>query len=207
MRLRLTPRERGFYPLFTSAAEHLVGGAALLARLVGAEPAQRAELAAELKAAEHACDEVTHNVMKMLNTTFVTPFDREDIHRLASALDDVMDAMEAAGEAIVLFKVGAVPAGVVEQINVLQRAAGLTAEAMPRLQSLQKLSDYWIEANRLENEADRIYRNLMVDLFTEGAYDVLTVLKLKEVIDNLEDAADMFEKVANQVESIALKEA
>src|SRR5215211_207543 len=206
MRLRLTPSERGFYPLFTSAAEHLVAGAALLDRLVRAPVSERAELAAELKAAEHACDDVTHNVMRMLNTTFVTPFDREDIHRLASALDDVMDAMEAAGQAYVLYQVETVPAGVLEQVDVLRRAAALTAEAMPRLESLSKLSDYWIEANRLENEADAIYRNLMAELFTEGAYDVLTVLKLKEVVDDLEDAADMFEKVANTVEGIALKE-
>jgi uncharacterized protein len=207
MRLRLTPREHGFYPLFTQAAEHLVTGASLLARLVTADASERAELAAEMKAAEHACDEVTHSVMRMLNTTFVTPFDREDIHRLASALDDVMDAMEAAAELFVLYRIDAIPAGVAEQVDVLGRAARVTADAMPRLRTMTDLPDYWIEVNRLENEADRIHRHLLAELFTEGAYAVLDVLKLKEVIDDLEDAADMFEKVAHQVESIALKEA
>lgn len=207
MRLRLTPREHGFYPLFTSVAEHLVTGAELLARLVAAEQPDRAGLAAQLKAEEHACDEITHSVMRMLNTTFVTPFDREDIHRLASALDDVMDAMEAAGEAFVLYQIGTVPRGIADQVDVLLRTAQVTAQAMPRLRSMDNLEEYWIEVNRLENEADSTYRHLMADLFTEGAYDVLDVLKLKEVVDDLEDAADMFEKVAHQVESIALKEA
>lgn len=207
MRLRLTPREHGFYPLFTSAAEHLVTGSTLLSQLVAADMAERTELAAEMKAAEHACDEVTHSVMRMLNTTFVTPFDREDIHRLASALDDVMDAMEAAAELFVLYRIDTVPPGVVEQVDVLCRAARVTADAMPRLRTMANLPDYWIEVNRLENEADSIHRHLVAELFTEGAFPVLTVLKLKEVIDNLEDAADMFEKVAHHVEAIALKEA
>ena len=207
MRLRLTPREQGFYPLFTSAAELLVTGADLLARLVAAEMSERAELAAQLKAAEHACDEITHSVLRMLNTTFVTPFDRDDIYRLASALDDVMDAMEAAAEVLVLYHVETLPAGIGQQVDVLRRTAAVTAEAMPRLRSMNGLEDYWIEVNRLENEADQVYRHLLAELFTEGAYPVLTVLKLKEVIDDLEDAADMFEKVAHQVESIALKEA
>lgn len=206
MRLRLTPREHGFYPLFAQAAQHLVTGAALLAELITAELPARAELAARLKEVEHACDEVTHAVLRMLNTTFVTPFDREDIHRLASALDDVMDAMEAAGEVFVLYQVDMVPSGIAEQVDVLRRAAAVTADAMPRLRTMDGLQDYWIEVNRLENEADRIYRHLLADLFTEGAYNVLTVLKLKEVIDDLEEAADMFEKVAHQVETIALKE-
>jgi uncharacterized protein len=207
MRLRLTPREQGFYALFTSAAEHLVIGTGLLAQLVAADLPDRPALAAQLKAEEHACDEITHSVMRMLNTTFVTPFDREDIHRLASALDDVMDAMEAAAEVFALYKVGSVPPGITDQVDVLRRAAEVTAQAMPRLRTMDNLPEYWIEVNRLENEADGIYRHLLAELFTEGAYEVLDVLKLKEVIDDLEDAADMFEKVAHQVESIALKEA
>jgi len=207
MRLRLTPREHGFYPLFASAADHLVTGAALLAELLDADPADRREVAARLKAAEHACDEVTHSVLRMLNTSFITPFDREDIYRLASSLDDVMDAMEAAAEVFVLYDIDTVPDGIAKQVDVLRRTAAVTAAAMPRLRTMENLEEYWIEVNRLENEADQVYRHLLAELFTEGAYEVLTVLKLKEVIDDLEEAADMFEKVAHQVESIALKEA
>jgi predicted phosphate transport protein (TIGR00153 family) len=206
MRLRLTPREHAFYPLFAQAADHLVTGAQLLGKLVDADPADRSKIAAELKDAEHACDDVTHEIVQMLNTTFVTPFDREDIHRLASALDDVMDAMEEAGELLALSQVTSLPGGIADQVSVLRRAAAVTAEAMPRLRSMDNLSEYWIEVNRLENEADEIHRRLLGELFTEGRYEVLTVLKLKEVVDDIEAAADMFEKVAHQVESIALKE-
>lgn len=207
MRLRLTPREQGFYPLFSSAADLLVTGAALLAELLEADRADRPEVAARLKAAEHACDEVTHSVLRMLNTSFITPFDRDDIYRLASSLDDVMDAMEAAAEVFVLYDIERVPDGIAKQVDVLRRTATVTAEAMPRLRTMDGMPEYWIEVNRLENEADQVYRHLLAELFTEGAYEVLTVLKLKEVIDDLEEAADMFEKVAHQVESIALKEA
>jgi uncharacterized protein len=205
MRLRLTPREHSFYPLFTAAAENLVTGTALLTELVAAEPAARPELAARLKDAEHEGDRLTHEIMSRLNTTFVTPFDREDIYRLASSLDDVMDSMEAAADLLVLYQVDGLPAGIVAQVDVLRRTAAVTAEAMPRLQTMNNLHDYWIEVNSLENEADQIYHRLLAELFG-GNYEVLTVLKLKDVVEQLEEAADNFEKVANTVESIALKE-
>jgi predicted phosphate transport protein (TIGR00153 family) len=205
MRLRLTPREQNFYPLFTKAAENLVTGAELLAGLVEAEPPARAEFAVRLKDAEHEGDRFTHEIMSLLNTSFITPFDREDIYRLASSLDDVMDSMEAAADLAVLYQVQQLPAGVRAQVEVLIRTAHVTAEAMPRLRTMSNLHDYWIEVNRLENEADDIYHRLLADLFS-GEHDVLHVLKLKDVVEQLEEAADNFEKVANTVESIALKE-
>jgi predicted phosphate transport protein (TIGR00153 family) len=158
-----------------------------------------------MRAAEHAGDDATHAIMRQLNATFVTPFDREDIYRLASSLDDVMDAMEAAVDLVVLYQLGELPAELAAQVDVLERAAELTADAMPRLQSTSELSDFWIELNRLENQADQIYRKLLARLFN-GSYDALTVLKLKEVVDQLEAAADAFESVANTVETIAVKE-
>jgi predicted phosphate transport protein (TIGR00153 family) len=143
--------------------------------------------------------------MRELNETFVTPFDREDIYRLASSLDDVMDAMEAAVDLVVLYQIGDLPSEIADQVDVLERAAELTAAAMPRLRSMKDLSDYWIELNRLENQADQVYRRLLARLFS-GEYDALTVMKLKEVVDQLEAAADAFEHVANTVETIAVKE-
>jgi predicted phosphate transport protein (TIGR00153 family) len=158
-----------------------------------------------MRAAEHAGDEATHAIMRELNETFVTPFDREDIYRLASSLDDVMDAMEAAVDLVVLYQIGDLPSEIADQVDVLERAAELTAAAMPRLRSMKDLSDYWIELNRLENQADQVYRRLLARLFS-GEYDALTVMKLKEVVDQLEAAADAFEHVANTVETIAVKE-
>ena len=143
--------------------------------------------------------------MRELNGSFITPFDREDIYRLASSLDDVMDAMEAAVDLVVLYQIGDLPPEIADQIDVLERAAELTAEAMPRLRSMKDLSEYWIELNRLENQADQVYRRLLARLFG-GDYDALTVMKLKEVVDQLEAAADAFEHVANTIETIAVKE-
>ena len=211
MAFRLTPHERGFYPLFTRAAENIAVAADELAKLVATDPAGRAALAARVKEAELAGDEVTHEIMVKINTTFVTPFDREDIYRLASALDDVLDAIEEAADRIVLYRLTTLPHGISAQVDVLQRAAAVTAAAMPRLERMAELQEYWIKVNSLENEADDIYRTLLGDLLAppEGALpaDVLTVLKTKEVVETLEEAADAFETVANTVESIAVKEA
>ena len=211
MAFRFTPHERGFYPLFTRAAENIAVAADELAKLVATDPAGRAALAARVKEAELAGDEVTHEIMVKINTTFVTPFDREDIYRLASALDDVLDAIEEAADRIVLYRLGTLPDGIAAQVEVLQRAAAATAEAMPRLERMAELQEYWIEVNSLENEADDIYRTLLGDLLappdSAPPADVLTVLKIKEVVETLEEAADAFETVANTVESIAVKEA
>lgn len=205
MRIRLTPAQTSFYSMFAVSGQNLVVGAGLLKDLLGADSEERKVIAEKMRAAEHAGDEATHAIMRELNETFVTPFDREDIYRLASSLDDVMDAMEAAVDLVVLYKIGELPAEVADQVDVLERAAELTAEAMPRLRSMKDLSEYWIELNRLENQADHVYRRLLGRLFS-GEYDTLTVLKLKEVVDQLEEAADAFEHVANTVETIAVKE-
>lgn len=208
MRLRLTPQEHGFYDLFARAADNIVVASELLADLVAADPECRGPLAAKVKDAEHAGDQVTHEIMVLLNSTFVTPFDREDIYRLTSSLDDVVDAMEEAADRIVRYRLGLLPAGVTVQVEVLCRAARLTAAAMPRLRTVQELRGYWVDVNSLEDEGDDAYRGLLAELFDErgGPPDVLTVLKLKEVVDQLEEAADAFETVANTVESIAAKE-
>ncbi|HEU4910916.1 MAG TPA: DUF47 family protein [Actinomycetes bacterium] len=205
MRFRLTPRQTSFYGMFATSGQNLVVAAGLLRDLIEADPPSRPQLAEKLRACEHAGDEATHAIMRELNETFVTPFDREDIYRLASSLDDVIDHMEAAADLVVLYKIGELPAEIADQVHVLERASELTADAMPRLRSMRHLSDYWIEVNRLENQADQVYRRLLARLFN-GDFDALTVLKLKEVVDELEAAADAFEHVANTVETIAVKE-
>jgi hypothetical protein len=205
VRIRLTPRETSFYTMFTDSASNLVVAAQLLKEMLATDLAGRTVVAEKMRDAEHAGDETTHAIMKELNETFVTPFDREDIYRLASSLDDVMDHMEAAVDLVVLYAIEQLPPAISDQVEVLERAAELTAEAMPRLRAMKDLKEFWIELNRLENQADQVYRRLLANLFS-GEYDALTVLKLKEVVDELEAAADAFEHVANTVESIAVKE-
>ncbi len=205
MRLRLTPTNTTFFDLLAESAELLVGAADLLGRMLGAERAERKVLAGELRDAEHAADEATHSIMRKLNKTFVTPFDRHDIYGLASGLDDCMDHMEEAADLIVLYRIETLPPRVEKQVDVLRRCAEVTARAMPRLRAMQDLSDYWIEINRLENEADKSYRKLLAEMFN-GGMDAVELMKLKDVVDALEEAADSFERVANLVETIALKE-
>jgi uncharacterized protein len=116
-----------------------------------------------------------------------------------------MDYMEAAVDLVVLYKLGDLPQEIAEQVDVLRRAALLTAESMPRLRSRKDLDSYWIEVNRLENEADQLYRRLLAKLF-DGTFDAITVMKLKEIAEQLEAAADAFEDVANSIETIVIKE-
>jgi predicted phosphate transport protein (TIGR00153 family) len=205
VRFRLTPRDETFFDLFAKQAGHLVAGANLLAELLGQDRAGRERVGQALRDAEHDADEATHEVMRRLNSTFVTPFDRQDIYALASGLDDCMDFMEAAGDLIVLYRLDGLPPGIADQVAVLQRQAELTALAMPRLRSMKDLADYWVEINRLENQADRTYRALLAEMF-EQITDAVLLLKLREVVQELESAADAFEKVAHTVETIAVKE-
>jgi uncharacterized protein len=205
VRLRLTPRDTTYYDLLASLAQHLVTGATLLGEFLGADRGSREVIAKKLVETEHLADDATHSIMRRLNQTFVTPFDRDDIYGLASALDDCMDSMEEAADLITLYKVDQLPARVSEVVQVLQRASEITAEAMPRLRSMEQLADYWVEINRLENQADKLHRKLIAELF-DDVTDPVELMKLKEIVDVLEDAADSFEEVANLVETIALKE-
>jgi len=204
VRLRLRPVDTSFYDLFTKSAQHLVLGAELLAEMLS-DSSDKADVAKRMRAAEHAADETTHEIVRKVNSTFVTPFDREDIYSLGSGLDDVMDMMDEAVDLILLYEVAVLPPDLSEQVSVIQRCAELTAEAMPRLQSMKSLDDYWIEINRLENAGDKNHRRILANLFS-GEYKTIEVLKLKDVEESLEGAIDAFEKVANIVEQIAVKE-
>jgi uncharacterized protein len=199
-------RDSGFYQLFTRSARNLVTGTDLLAELAlpGVDVQSVSERLVEL---EHDSDQITHEIYNKINADTRAPFDREDIYKLGSNLDDVMDHLEAAATLVYLYGLTALPAlprEMHEQIAVLNQLAELTADAMPRLESMFELREYWIECNRLENEGDRAYRMLLVRMFS-GEYDALTVLKMKEVADELEAACDAFEHVANTVETIAVK--
>jgi len=204
VRFRIRPVETTFYDLFTESAEHLVTGANLLAQVLDAD-IDNTRLAEQMRQAEHEADETTHRIVKRVNSTFITPFDREDIYDLASGLDDVMDHMDEALDSIVLYGVSEFPDGFADQIAVLQRTAQLMAEAMPRLRTMTDLEEFWIEINRLENEGDRNHRRLLAHLF-DGSYKAMQVLKLKDIVESVERAIDACETVANTVEQIAVKE-
>ncbi|WP_270886866.1 DUF47 domain-containing protein [Pedococcus sp. 5OH_020] len=207
MGFRLTPQENSFYDLFAKSASYLVDGSRELTTILGVANSEREAVATRMREIEHNADEATHAIIRKVNSSFITPFDREDIHGLASALDDCMDLMDATVDLIVLYRIGDLPAGISDQVEVLSRMSELTAEAMPRLRSMKDLSEYWIEINRLENQADQVYRRLLAGLFNgDFGSDAITVMKLKEVIEELEAAADAFENVAHKVESIAVKE-
>ena len=204
MGLRLRPLESSFYDLFSESASHLVEGAGLLAQIL-ADGADREGIAAQMREAEHQADETTHRIVKLVNSTFITPFDREDIYALASSLDDVMDYMDETVDLILLYGVQTFPAEFAGQVEVLQRGVQVTSEAMPRLRSMKNLEEYWIEINRLENQGDRSYRHILADLFS-GNYKTMDVLKLKDIVNALEKAIDALESVANTVEQITVKE-
>jgi predicted phosphate transport protein (TIGR00153 family) len=207
VRFKLRPSDDTFFSYFSQAAENLVAGTALLSELVLPD-ADVQSVSERLVEVEHDSDAITHELYQKINSSFITPFDREDIYRLGSGLDDVMDHLEAVGSLMYLYgltQMPALPREMHELVDVLDRQAKLTAEAMPRLKGMTGLEEYWVECNRLENEGDRVYRMLLVRLFS-GEYDALTVLKMKEVVDELEGACDAFERVANTVETIAVKE-
>ncbi len=207
MRIKLRPSDETFFDFFSRAAANLVRGTALLSELVLPD-ADVESVSERLVEVEHDSDAITHELYQKINSSFITPFDREDIYRLGSGLDDVMDHIEAVGSLMYLYgltRMPALPREMHELMDVLDRQAKLTADAMPRLKGMQGLEEYWVECNRLENEGDSTYRMLLVRLFS-GEYDALTVLKMKEVVDELEQACDAFERVANTVETIAVKE-
>lgn len=205
MRLRLTPQDDSFFEMFAGTGRILVEATAVLTEVLGSDQARREVLAQRMEEIEHRGDESAHTLLRRLNSSFVTPFDREDIYRLTSRLDDCLDLMQAAVDLMVLYRVGAMPDAVGDIVAVLTRQAELTAEAMPRLRSLSDLSDYWVEINRLENQADQIHRRLVAHLF-DGEHDAIAIMKHKEIIETLESAADAFEHVAHTVETIAVKE-
>ena len=206
MALRLTPRDDRFYTMFEAAAKNLVVGATLLREQVESPIDDRPAVAARMRDVEHAGDDITHEIFSTVNATFVTPFDRADIYQLAGCIDDVLDHLDAAADLIVLYRPAELPSEICAQVDVLVRMGDLTATAMKSLRTPQSLQDYWIEINRLENEADQTHRRLLATLFS-GMYKPMEVLKLKDVVEELEAAADAFEDLAHTVQTIAAKEA
>ncbi|WP_030528463.1 DUF47 family protein [Phycicoccus jejuensis] len=206
MGFRRTPSDPSFFALFADSARQLVEGAGALTALLGADADEREAILKQMHEIEAAADDATRAIVRKVGGSFVTPFDRSDIHALAVALDQCVDLMEAAVDLIVLYRVDELMPRVAKQVEVIQRMAELTADAMPRLRSLKEMDAYWVEINRLENRANKQYRRMLADLFNAKKADPLTVMKHKDIIDALEATANGFEHVAMTVEAIAVRE-
>jgi predicted phosphate transport protein (TIGR00153 family) len=199
----IAPRDREFFDLFDEAAGNGVRAAELLLEMIRDFP-EKAELAREILIAEQDGDRITHDIIKRLNQTFVTPIDREDIYGLASALDDVVDFTEETADFLILYKVEAPMEQSVRLAEVLVSACRQIAEAMPRMRGFKDISHYTVEVNRLENDGDRISREAMAALFDDGI-DPMVVIRWKDIYERLEQAIDATERVANILEGIVIK--
>lgn len=204
-RLRLVPRDESFFELFVRQAQNIEAAAKELEELI-ADYRDVEARAARIRHLEHEGDEMTHEVMRRLNTVFVTPLDHEDIHKLTSTLDDVLDHIEAAADLFVLHKIDAPLPDMKAQADVLVQATRAVRAALEVLPRYRELAPHWIEVNRLENDGDRVYRRAVADLF-DGDHRALDVLKWKDIIDELEAAIDRLEDVSDVLEAIALKHA
>ena len=209
MRLRIFPREESFFDLFEAAADNLAEAARLLLDMVEdfVDPEMKAK---RLNDAEHEGDRLTHAILSRLNSTFITPFDREDIYALASNLDDVVDSLEAAADMMVLHRVSEPIDAVIDQSRLVLKASAATAEGLKHLRNFDEeaLRTYWIRINELENEGDRLYRHARADLYSfDAEHPARYLLTWKDIVDEIERALDELEHVAHTVESIVLKNA
>jgi predicted phosphate transport protein (TIGR00153 family) len=203
---RLLPRDEDFFTLFERHAALTVEGAKQFVNLVVGDQNVRA-LAARIKEIEHETDVITHTCVERLHTTFITPFDRDDIHRLITRMDDVMDFIESASERLALYELREMTAEVRDLAAVLVRATEEVALAVAGLRNLRRahtVLEHCIEVNRLENEGDEILRAAVAKLFKEST-DPLLVMKWKEIYEALENATDRCEDVANIIEGVVLE--
>ena len=205
MRLRLIPREERFFDLFAEDAANVLGAARLFEAMLRSydAPEQRAK---EIRDAEHRGDELSHEIGRKLESTFVTPFDREEIHALISALDDVIDFIEEVADTFVLYRIEAPTPVAIEQAAIIVKQCEQLHEALSNLRGFKGLDKYWIEVHRLENEGDQLARKAIADLFS-GTESPIELIKWKEIYDLLEQTIDKAEDVANIIERITIKHA
>ncbi len=207
MAIRLRPQTDGFYDLFGRlAAYHVAAADELTGLLAGIDDAERRAVAQRIGDLEKSADEVTHEIVRRINVTFVTPLDRGDLYRLATALDDCVDHMEDAADLVKIHAIEAFTPRHARLVDVIVRLAQLTLEAMPRLRNLAELSDFWIEVNRLENQATKNHRRLVAELLTAHAADPVRAFREVLLADALHRVVSAFERVALTIEGIAVKE-
>jgi predicted phosphate transport protein (TIGR00153 family) len=197
------PKEREFFDLFEEAGANIVRASELLERMLEHWP-DHAELGREVVVCEQEGDRITHDIIQRLNQTFVTPFDREDIYALASALDDIVDFIEEISDFLGLYRIEATMDQAIEMGHILHQSARAIAGAIPRLRTFKDIHHYTVEVNRLENDGDRVVREALASLFERGI-DPMLVIRWKDIFERLEDAIDSTEKTANILEGIVIK--
>ncbi len=205
MRIRLIPREEQFFDLFVEDAANVLSAARHLEEMLRSYDniEQRAK---ELFAMEHHGDEISHSIGRRVNTTFVTPFDREDIVALISGLDDILDLIEEVADTFILYQVDAPTPAAVQQAKIIVKQCEAIYEALQRLRTFNGLQKYWTEINRLENEGDRITRAAVAGLFSEKT-KATDIIKWKDIYGLLEATIDKCEDVADIIEKIVVKHA
>jgi len=205
MRLPFIPREEKFFELFVEDAKNVLAGARLLEEFFRSYD-QRERLASQLRDLEHTGDSISHDIGHRLERTFVTPFDREDIHQLISRLDDIIDFIEEVADTCILYKIEEPTPTAVAQAGILVKQCEEVVRALEKLRRFKDIGPHWIEIHRLENEGDRVARKAIADLFTNGN-DAIEIIKWKDIYALLEDAIDSCEDAANVIERIVVKHA
>jgi predicted phosphate transport protein (TIGR00153 family) len=203
-RITLVPQRKEFFELYNRAAANAVDISALLVRLLDTFPADGADLVRRIKESEHEGDRVTHEVVSLLNRTFVTPFDRDDMYRLATALDDVCDHVDEAAGNIASYGVTRVRGGAQRQADVILRSARKLQEAVAQLEGFKDSSRQLVELRELEDEGDRLNRESVSELF-RSEQDAIAVIRWKDIHERLEEAVDACENAADVLEAILLK--
>ncbi|MBI3596907.1 MAG: DUF47 domain-containing protein [Nitrospirae bacterium] len=200
---RLIPREEKFFEMFEAAAQNIHRGAHLLKEMMETyrDPEKQAEAILQV---EHQGDTITHDIVHKLNQTFITPIDREDIYALSSALDDVLDLIEAVSDRMIMYKIKTPTETARRLADVIFKSAEEIVKGVGLLKAVGNVKPYCIEINRLENEADRISRDAVAALF-DNERDPIMILKWKEIYEHLEEATDRCEDVANILENVVLK--
>jgi len=203
-RLNLVPQRREFYDLYNRAAANNVAIARLLVSLLERFPNDRDTLARDIKEAEHEGDRLTHEVVDLLNRTFVTPFDRDDMYRLASALDDVCDHVDEASGNILGYGVTRIRPNATKQALVIERAAAKLQDAVGKLEGFRDSQRELIELRELEDEGDRLNREGIAELFASNE-DAISIIRWKDIHEQLEEAMDACENAADVLEAILVK--
>jgi hypothetical protein len=203
--LQLIPRDAQFYDMFTEVAKRLTGSATLLHEAFE-DPAQLEQKVAQIKTLEHEADNLTHDIIDRIDRTFVTPFDREDIHELAGALDDVVDLIDGAARRAVIFHIKVARPHGVTLSQVLLRSARTIEETVRHMKDPKAVSAGNRQLKLLEEEGDAVFHEAL-DILFSNATDTLLVVKWKELYDKIEDAIDQCEDVGNVLQSISLKNA